>query len=134
RAMADADNFENERLLNAAENLRKSSTSSNPWNPLSPWAIGSETRTVSGEPVAEGNISNTSLKKIKKVAQQLVMNSPDKQHCLIKTHIRASAPPYDSPDSCPPPPNNTPDSGPFNNTSNRGYTSSARTPYSTVKG
>merc|ERR1739838_993754 len=65
------------------------------------------------------------------------MNSPDRQRCLIRPHLRSSAQSpveYESPDSCPPPPNNTPDSGPSNTTSNKGGNRSAHTPYSTVKG
>lgn len=119
--MAEADNIENERLLKVGQ-LQKKSThgTQNPCVPFTDYAAC--------------NMSDTdnSLRKIQKVATQLVMNSPDRQRSLIRPHLRATAP-YESPDSCPPPPNNTPDSGPSN--SLRGCASSAITPspYSTVK-
>merc|ERR1739838_852424 len=128
--MADADNLKNEQFLNAAQHLRTSSSSISPRAPTSPSA-------TAPKEIAAGNISNNSLRNIQKVAQQLVMNSPDRQRCLIRPHLRSSAQSpveYESPDSCPPPPNNTPDSGPSNTTSNKGGNRSAHTPYSTVKG
>lgn len=126
--MAEADNFENERLDKVAQ-MQKSSSAESTQNHVSP-----NTCATSGDIAAcKMSESGHPLRQIHRVAQQLVMNSPDRQRSLIRPQLRATAP-YDSPDSCPPPPNNTPDSGP-SNTLKAGCTTSAITPspYSTVK-